>query len=286
MKIVTLFVLAALLTVIYPFEGAHAGVPLNNIEGVGGIAFNPLAYTAGTAFESDKAAGEKEGGKDLTYKDFLSKPQFGVWYVNLNDVKAGWTAIGVAETFFKRLEVSYGHEIIAPPGKNIHKNNVGAKLLLLPENFNDVKFLPAISVGSVWKHSSNVAPGVDDNDFDIYGVATKLITQTPRPVLISGGLLSTTGRSTGVFGFDRNRKQVGFANVDILPFDNLAIGFEYKQGARFKDFKNADYWDAHVAWFANKNLSLVLAYVNSGNSKSTSKVGLGEGVVLSAQYAF
>ncbi|MFA5338673.1 MAG: DUF3034 family protein [Candidatus Omnitrophota bacterium] len=286
MKIAALFVLVVLLTVVYPFEEANAGVPLNNLEGVGGIAFNPLAYTAGTAIESDKKSGEKEGEKDLTYKDVFSKPQFGVWYVNLNDVKVGWTSIGTAETFFKRLEVSYAHEIIAPPGKNIHKDNVGAKLLLLPENFNNNKFLPAVSVGSVWKHANNVAPGVDDSDFDIYGVVTKLITQTPRPVLISGGLLSTTGLATGVFGFDKNRKQVGFANVDILPFDNLAIGFEYKQGARFKDFKNADYWDAHVAWFANKNLSLVLAYVNAGNSKSTSRVGLGEGVVLSAQYAF
>ncbi len=286
MKIVTLFVLVALLTVVYPFEEARAGVPLNNLEGVGGIAFNPLAYTAGTSFESDKKTEEKGGKKDPTYKDVFSKPQFGVWYANLNGVKVDWTAIGVAETFFKRLEVSYGHEIIAPPGTNIHKNNVGAKLLLLPENFNDNKFLPAISVGSIYKQVTNTAPGVHDDSFDIYAVVTKLITQTPRPVLISGGVLSTQGLVTGVFGFDRQRKQIGFANVDILPLDNLAVGFEFKQGARFSDFKNANYWDAHVAWFANKNLSLILAYVNAGDRKSTSKVGLGDGVVLSAQYAF
>jgi hypothetical protein len=30
-----------------------AGVPLNNLEGVGGVAFNPLAYTAGTAFDKN-----------------------------------------------------------------------------------------------------------------------------------------------------------------------------------------------------------------------------------------
>ena len=283
MKIAALFVLVVLLTVVYPFNEANAGVPLNNIEGVGGIAFNPLAYTAGTSIEKDKKSGEEKG---ITYKDIFSKLQFGVWYVNLNSVKVDWTSIGVAETFFKRLEVSYSNETIAPRGTNIHKNNVGAKLLLLPENFNDHKFLPAVSVGSIWKESTNVAPGVNDNDFDIYAVATKLITQTPRPVLISGGVLSTKGLVTGVFGFDRQRKEIGFANVDILPIDSVAVGFEFKQGARFSDFKNANYWDAHVAWFANKNLSLVLAYVNAGNSKSTSTVGLGDGVVLSAQYAF
>jgi len=32
--------------------------PLNNVEGVGGIAFNPLAYTAGTPFDdTEKATG-------------------------------------------------------------------------------------------------------------------------------------------------------------------------------------------------------------------------------------
>lgn len=282
MKIITLFVLVSVLSAAYPLE-ARAGVPLNNLEGVGGIAFNPLAYTAGNKIESDEKTGADKG---ITYKDVFSKPQFGVWYVNLNDVNIDWTTIGVAETFFKRLEVSYGHETIAPAGNNIHKNNVGAKLLLLPENFNDLKFIPAVSVGSIWKHSNNVGPGVDDNDFDIYGVATKLITQTPRPVLLSGGVLSTKGWVTGALGFDKDRKETLFANVDILPLDNVAVGFEFKQGAKFKDFKNANYWDAHVAWFANKNLSLVAAYVNSGDSKSTSRVGLGDGVVLSAQYAF
>jgi hypothetical protein len=48
----------------------------------------------------------------------------------------------------------------------------------------------------------------------------------------------------------------------------------------------ADYWNAHLAWFANKNLTLVGAYVNAGDEKSTSRVGLGDGFVLSVQYAF
>jgi hypothetical protein len=68
--------------------------------------------------------------------------------------------------------------------------------------------------------------------------------------------------------------------------DNLAVGFEYKQGAQFSDFKNAGYWDIHVGWLVNKNLSLIAAYVNAGDETSTKKVGLGNGLVLSAQYSF
>ena len=36
-----------------------AGVPLNNLQGTGGIAFNPLAYTAGLPWNDD-------GGGDAT----------------------------------------------------------------------------------------------------------------------------------------------------------------------------------------------------------------------------
>jgi hypothetical protein len=108
----------------------------------------------------------------------------------------------------------------------------------------------------------------------------------PRPVLVSAGALSTKGKTTGVFGFDKDRKTTFFGNIDVLPLSNVALGFEYKQGAEFSDFKNANYWDAHVAWFYDAHLSLVAATVNAGDEKSTTKVGLGNGIVLSAQYAF
>jgi hypothetical protein len=262
---------------------SQASVPLNNLEGVGGIAFNPLAYTAGTSFEE----GEGTIGS-ISLKGFVNKPQFGVWYVNLDRVDVDWTALSVADTLFNRLELSYGYETIAPVAKNIHKNNVGAKFLLLKENYNGIKFLPAVSLGTIYKHASNVSEdsGIDAAGFDYYLVATKLITQLPKPVLVSAGVLSTKGRVTGVFGFDRERDEAFFGNIDILPLKNVAVGFEYKQGAHFKDFKNANYWDAHVAWFVNKNLTLVAAYVDAGDYQSTRKVGLGDGVVLSAQYAF
>ena len=91
---------------------------------------------------------------------------------------------------------------------------------------------------------------------------------------------------TGVFGYNDDYDTTVFGNIDVLPLPSVALGLEYKQGASFDSFKNADYWDAHVAWFGNKNLTLVLAYVNAGDEKSTSKVGLGDGVVLSTQYAF
>jgi hypothetical protein len=156
-------------------------------------------------------------------------------------------------------------------------------VLLLPES--DV--IPAVSLGGVWKSTTFAVPaGVDDSGFDVYAVATKLIKALPRPVLLSGGAISTEGRTLGVLGFDGDRDIALFGNADVLPWDNLALGFEYRQGAGFDDFKNADYWNAHAAWFANKNLTLVAAYVATGDEKATDKVGLGDGVVFSFQYGF
>ena len=252
---------------------ALAGVPLNNLEGVGGVAFNPLAYLAGN------------GASDPNTKGPLGLPQFGGWYVHLGDVSIDWTALGIAETLFDRVEVSYGREIIGwSEHKSITKNNFGLKVLALPEG--DV--LPAVSVGGVWKYTTfDVPSGADDSGLDIYGVATKLIkAPLPRPILLSAGAISTKGRTLGVLGFDDDRDTVFFANADVLPLDNVALGYEFRQGASFDDFKNANYWNLHAAWFANKNLTLVAAYVNTGDEKSTEKVGLGNGVVFSVQYGF
>ncbi|MBF0522013.1 MAG: DUF3034 family protein [Candidatus Omnitrophica bacterium] len=274
-KLIFVFVFAVL-TVFTLSRNVLAGPPLTNLEGVGGIAFNPLAYLADS--DSHIKIGES---------DAIGLPRFGAWYVNLDHVNVDWTSLGVAQTFFKRLELSYGHEIIAQSNTETkHKNNIGAKFLVLPENAFDSKFVPAVSVGSVVKHTANGPAGVDSTGEDYYLVATKSITLFPRPVLLSGGVVSTNSRVTGVFGYDDKRDVTGFGNVDVILTDKFVLGFEYKQGARFPTFKNADYWDAHIAFLANKNLSLVLAYVNAGDSKSTSTVGLGDGVVLSAQYAF
>ena len=150
-----------------------AGVPLNNLEGVGGIAFNPLAYTAGTAGDSNSYFG-----------DALSKPQIGIWNIHLHEVGIDWTTFGVAETLFKRVEVSYGHETIGlSNAKTIDKDNFGTKVLLLPES--DV--LPAISIGGVWKHTTQELFDTKNSGGDYYLVGTKLVKALPIAVLLSGG---------------------------------------------------------------------------------------------------
>jgi len=264
-------------------DRVFAGPPFNNLQGVGGVAFNPLAYLADSGEEFIKVGNT----------NVVAKPRFGAWYVNLPDAKIDWTTFGVATTLLKRLEISYGYENIAWENHpTFHKNNIGAKLLVLNENSFDTKFIPAVSIGAIYKNTSNKSlreaglSALRSSGQDWYAVATKTITQLPVPVIISGGVLFTQEYVTGVLGFSNKRKFTGFANIDIVLPHGFVLGYEFKQGARFCNVQNANYWDAHLAWIPNKNLTIIAAYTVTGDYTGSTRQGLGNGVVLSAQYAF
>jgi hypothetical protein len=266
-------------------RNVFAGPPFNNLEGVGGVAFNPLAYLADSGEEFIKVGDT----------NIVAKPRFGAWYVNLPDAKIDWTSFGVATTLLKRLELSYGYQTInweAHP--TFHKNNIGAKLLVLKENSFSTKFVPAISIGTIYKNTSNASlreagiTSLRSSGEDWYAVATKTVNLFPVPIIVSGGLLSTQEYVTGVLGFSNKRDLTGFANIDIVLPHGFVVGYEFKQGARFSNVANTNYWDAHLAWIPNKNLTVIAAYTGTGSydKVGNTRTGLGNGFVLSAQYAF
>ncbi|MBR1921839.1 MAG: DUF3034 family protein [Kiritimatiellae bacterium] len=266
-----------------------AGVPLNNLQGVGGIAFNPLAYTAGQPWE---------GGETNSLNDIISKPQVGGWYVNLNEKDVNWWAAGAAFTVAERLEVSAGYGFVNAHkygDKSVNTYNLGVKLRLLDENAFDTSYLPSVAVGGIYKYTDSRtvdALGLDNDGFDAYVVATKLITQTPWPVLLSAGLLYSDEVVNGVVGHN-HYDVVAFGNIDVLPASNVAIGLEYKQGVDAGDgIRNHDYYDAHVAWFVTDKLTLVAAFAETGDpdkfyrNGSAKNLGVGSGAVFSVQYQF
>ena len=271
-------------------SAAYAGVPLNNLQGVGGIAFNPLAYTAGQPWD---------GGETNVFNGIVSKPQVGGWYVNLSDSDINWFAIGTALTFAERLEVSYGYGFTDAKkygDKSIDSNNLGAKLRILDENAFETQWVPAIAVGAVYKHTNTdlaSAFGLDKDGFDYYAVASKLVKETPIPVLLSLGILCSDEVVNGVIGHGHYDVSY-FANIDVLPSENIAVGFEYKSGvdAETSGIRNHDYYDGHVAWFVTPQLTLVGAYAYTGDKDrfyrdgNPKNLGFGSGLVLSVQYQF
>ena len=271
-------------------SAAYAGVPLNNLQGVGGIAFNPLAYTAGQPWD---------GGETNVFNGIVSKPQVGGWYVNLSDSDINWFAIGTALTFAERLEVSYGYGFTDAKkygDKSIDSNNLGAKLRILDENAFETQWVPAIAVGAVYKHTNTDlagAFGLDKDGFDYYAVASKLVKETPIPALLSLGILYSDEVVNGVIGHGHYDVSY-FANIDVLPSENIAVGFEYKSGvdAETSGIRNHDYYDGHVAWFVTPQLTLVGAYAYTGDKDrfyragNPKNLGFGGGLVLSVQYQF
>ena len=266
-----------------------AGVPLNNLQGTGGIAFNPLAYTAGRTWE--------EGGTN-TLDKIVSKPQVGSWYANLTDADIHWFALGTAVTVLERVEISGGYGGINAHkygDRSINTYNVGAKFRFLDENAFDTAWVPALAVGGVYKYTDSKtvdALGLDHDGFDGYIVASKLVKETPIPVLLSVGGLLSDEVVNGVVGHNNYGAAV-FGNIDIIPVKEVAIGFEYKQGVDVDDgITNHDYYDAHVAWFVTDALTLVGAYAYTGDKDkfyrkgSTKDLGVGGGFVLSVQYQF
>lgn len=130
---------------------AQAGVPLNNLQGTGGIAFNPLAYTAGLPWE---------GSSTSNLNEIVSKPQVGGWYANLGDAGINWWAASAALTVAQRLELSYGYGFVDAHrygDGSINTHNIGAKLRILDENAFDTAWIPAIAIGGVWKYTDSDA---------------------------------------------------------------------------------------------------------------------------------
>ena len=254
---------------------AVAGVPLNGLQGDGGIAFNPVAFTAGTYADDAQT---------------ISAPQVGAWYTRLDGADIDWAAISASFSIAKRLELSYGYgwtDANKYGDDSVSTHNLGAKLVLLQDGAFDQKWAPAVAVGAIYKRTDAAtadALGLDKDGADFYAVATKLVGDTPVPVLLSAGVQASDEGVNGVVGHG-DYGFGWFANVNLIPVSWLTVGAEYKSGIDTDKVHNHDYYDLHVAWFVNPKLTLVGAYVDTG-SKSGSRLGVGDGFVLSAQYQF
>ena len=182
----TLLISSALLA-----TSAVAGVPLNGLQGDGGIAFNPVAFVAGTYAEESQT---------------ISAPQVGTWYTRLDSADIDWAAASASFSIEKRLELSYGYgwtDANKYGDDSVSTHNLGLKLNVLPDGSFDAKWFPAVSAGAIYKHTDAAtadALGLDKDGADFYAVATKLVGDAPVPILLSAGVLYSDEVVNGVVG--------------------------------------------------------------------------------------
>ncbi|MFQ3229411.1 MAG: hypothetical protein ACI9DO_000771, partial [Reinekea sp.] len=178
--------------------------------------------------------------------------------------------------FNNRWELSFAQQTlqVKPLDTAIQQHIYGAKV----RAFGDLIYgdLPQVSVGVQQKF--NINPTVpnslganSDSSTDVYLSASKLWLHAvaERNLLVNATARYTDANQTGLLGFGNNSGEdyqwVGEMSAALFINNNWAVGAEYRQQPnRLDSVEESPWWDAFVAWFPNKRIALVAAYVDLG----------------------
>jgi hypothetical protein len=137
--------------------------------------------------------------------------------------------------------------------------------------------MPQISLGLQYKRVDDFAlpqavGARDDWGVDIYLAASKVYFDAiaGRNLVTNLTLRATKANQTGLLGFgtatNNDYQLQAEASIAVLLTDNIALGYEYKQKPDQLGFAEENDWqDIFMAWFVNKHLSVVGAYVDLGS---------------------
>ena len=224
-------------------------------------------------------------------------------YVGTQDYALGTygAAVGIAD----RVELSVAKQrfsgSLTPLNHlRIEQDIYGVKVKLAGDLVYDQdSLMPQIAASVMFKHNDGVGGlgaitnvkalnAASDSGIDYYLAATKLLLG--QSLLLNLTVRATKANQMGLLGFggdqgDRYQAMLEGSAAYLLN-RKLAIGAEYRMNPHNLSTDNEkDYYDAFIAWFPSKTLSLTLAYVSLGqitvyNTKRQ------DGVYLSAQVGF
>lgn len=194
---------------------------------------------------------------------------------------------GVAVGFNDRLEISLARQDfqgdLAPLDQlQIKQDIVGLKLRVLGDAvYEQDSWVPQVAVGVMYKKNKGIgglgALGVsnvkqlgarDDSGYDYYVAATKILFA--QSLLLNGTLRVTRANQMGILGFGGDQNDSAKAEVEVsaayLLTRKLAVGAEYRHKPHNLgvDHEKA-YYDAFVAWFPTKYVSITAAYAGLGD---------------------
>lgn len=195
-------------------------------------------------------------------------------------------AAGIAVGIGERVELSLAQQrfrgSLAPLERlAIRQDILGVKLRLAGDAVVDQdRLLPQIAVGALFKRNRGIgglgALGVssvrqlgarDDSGTDVYVAATKIVLDAS--LLLNGTLRLTRANQMGLLGFggDRSERYRVMPEVSAAYMVNrkLVAGLEYRRKPHnlSVDPEKA-YYDAFLAWFPSKHLSVTAAYAVLG----------------------
>jgi hypothetical protein len=214
---------------------------------------------------------------------------------------------GVAVGIFDRVEVSLATQdfrgSLAPLNDlRIRQEIVGLKVKLVGDAVYDQdSALPQIAVGVMAKRNKGIgglgALGVtkvtqlgaqDENGVDYYVAATKILLE--HSLLLNGTVRATKANQMGLLGFGGDKGDSYQAKLEVsaayMISRKLVAGVEYRMKPRNLGADNEKaYYDAFVAWFPSKHVSVTAAYAVLGDITVFNPVRQ-RGMYLSVQAGF
>jgi hypothetical protein len=224
-------------------------------------------------------------------------------YVGTQDYKLA--SYGVAVGIADRVELSVAKQRFtgsqAPlDNLRIDQDIYGVKVKLAGDIVYDQDtWMPQIAAGMMVKRNNGIGGlgavtnvrdlgARSDSGIDYYLAATKLFLD--QSLLVNATVRATKANQMGILGFggdkgDRYQAMLE-SSVAYLLNRQWVVGAEYRMKPRNLAADNEkDYYDAFVAWFPSKNLSLTLAYVSLGDI-TVYNPKRQDGVYLSVQAGF
>lgn len=185
-------------------------------------------------------------------------------------------------------------------GLRIGQDIAGIKLKLAGDAvLEQDSLLPQIAVGVLAKRNTGISGlgavsnvrqlgAASDHGVDVYLSATKILLG--ESLLLNGTLRATRANQMGLLGFGGERgnhyQPMLEASVAYLFSRNVVAGVEYRMKPRNLAVDNEkDYYDAFIAWFPSKHLSLTAAWVSLGDITVLNPTRQ-KGVYLSLQAGF
>ncbi|WP_415837574.1 DUF3034 family protein [Shewanella livingstonensis] len=186
-------------------------------------------------------------------------------------------SIGASLSIDNRFELSIAKQTfdLDTLGGKLGQDIVGVKYKLVGEVLYTA--MPQISLGLQYKRVDDFAlpqavGARDDWGLDVYLAASKVYFDAfaGRNLVTNLTLRATKANQIGLLGFstatNNDYTLQTEASIAVLLTDNIALGYEYKQKPDKLTFAQEQDWqDIFVAWFVNKHLSVVGAYVDLGN---------------------
>ncbi|MBU2864409.1 DUF3034 family protein [Reinekea forsetii] len=195
--------------------------------------------------------------------------------VNVEDFKLSTHSL--LGSYNNRLELSYAQQAlqVLPLNTAIVQNIFGAKARLAGDLI--YQGWPQVSAGFQYKINENPSIAIDvlgahsDQSTDYYITASKLWLHAlaERNLLLNATLRYTDANQTGLLGFGQGSESqyrwVGEVSAGLFLNHQWAIGGEFRQQPnKLASVDESHWWDLYSAWFPNKRVAVVAAYVDLG----------------------